>query len=343
MRKLLFVGVPAAVLVMAGAALLAGRGLPVVARAGAAPAAPAFEPPPDSAIPPGKFGDEIRMGEAIFRDPQANAAAFVGNDLRCSNCHLQAGRLAGSAPMWAAYVSYPAYRSKNGHVNSFEERLQGCFRFSMNGKVPRLGDPVLVALESYSYWLAKGLPVDEKTPGRGFPALPKPPLPADYARGTQVYSEHCATCHGTGGLGQSSGGKVVFPALWGDRSFNWGAGMGSIKNAAEFIHANMPLGLGGSLTPQQSWDVATYMDSQVRPQDPRFSGSVEETRKKYHDSAMSMYGHTVNGAVLGDPAVTPAFGTVPGDVAKVVPAATVPVPAPAVPAVGAPAAPTAPR
>lgn len=270
-----------------------------------------YTPPSEADIPAGKFGDEIRMGEAIFRDPQAHAAAFVGNTLRCSNCHLQAGRLAGSAPMGPAYVSYPAYRSKNGHVNSFEERLQGCFRFSMNGKVPKLGDPVLVALESYSFWLAKGLPVDEKPAGRGFPKLAKPDLPADYARGGQVYSQHCASCHGAEGLGQSSGGHVVFPALWGPRSFNWGAGMGSIKNAAEFIHTNMPLGLGGSLTPQQAWDVAKYMDSQVRPQDPRFTGSVEETRKKFHDSASSMYGTTVNGAVLGDPAVTPAFGTVP--------------------------------
>ncbi len=102
------------------------------------------------------------MGEKIFRDPGTYAAEFVGNQLRCSNCHLQAGRLAGASPMWAAYVAYPAYRSKNGHVNSFEERLQGCFRFSMNGKAPKLGDPVLVALESYSYFLAKGLPTGEK-------------------------------------------------------------------------------------------------------------------------------------------------------------------------------------
>jgi thiosulfate dehydrogenase len=269
-----------------------------------------FVPPPDSSIPNDKFGEEVKMGEQIFREPAIHAAQFVGNQLRCSNCHLQAGRQAGAAPMWAAYVSYPAYRSKNGHVNSFEERLQGCFLYSMNGKAPKLGDPVLVALESYAYFLAKGLPTGEKPEGRGYPALPKPALPADYARGGQVYAQKCAACHGAQGLGQSSGGKVVFPALWGPQSFNWGAGMGSIKHAAEFIHANMPLGLGYSLTPQQSWDVATYIDSQVRPQDPRFTGDVAKTRATFHNSAASMYGQTVNGAVLGDPATTPPFGTV---------------------------------
>lgn len=314
MKHALLVGLSLALLAAAGAALVRMPGVALVSAQAAAPAA-SFTPPPESAIPPGKFGDEVRMGEAIFREPATNAAPFVGNQLRCSNCHLQAGRLTGSAPMWAAYVSYPAYRSKNGHVNSFEERLQGCFRFSMNGKAPQLGDPVLVALESYSYWLATGLPVDEKTAGRGFPPLPKPESPADYARGAQVYAEHCAACHGPQGLGQSSGGKVVFPALWGPQSFNWGAGMGSIKNAAEFIHANMPFGLGGTLTPQQAWDVATFMDSQVRPQDPRYAGSVAETRTKFHNTPMSMYGQTVNGAVLGDPAVTPPAGTIPAGTA----------------------------
>jgi thiosulfate dehydrogenase len=272
-------------------------------------AAPSFQPPPDNAIPAGKFGDVVRFGEQIFRDPGTYATHFVGNQLRCSNCHLQAGRQAGASPMWAAYVAYPAYRSKNGHVNSFEERLQGCFRFSMNGKAPELGDPVLVALESYSYFLAKGLPTDERAPGRGFPPLPKPPLPADYARGAKVYDQGCASCHGAQGLGQSSGGQLVFPPLWGPQSYNWGAGMTSIKNAAEFIQANMPLALGGTLSVQQSWDVATFIDSQVRPQDPRFTGNVEQTRKKYHNTPFSMYGQTINGVLLGDPALTPPAGT----------------------------------
>ena len=301
------------------ATLVGGWGLPW-SGGDAKPAAKSYEPPPDSAIPEGKFGDEVRLGQKIFREPGTYAAHYVGNDLRCSNCHLAAGRLAGSAPMGPAYTAYPAYRAKNGHVNSFEERLQGCFRYSMNGKVPPLGDPVLVALESYSYFLAKGLPVDEKAPGRGFPELPKPPLPADFARGGQVFAQHCASCHGPDGQGQSSGGKIAFPPLWGPRSYNWGAGMASVKNAAAFIHANMPLGLAGSLSDQEAWDVATYMDSQVRPQDPRFTGDVQETRMKFHDTPSSMYGRTVNGAVLGDPAVTPPAGTVPAAASEAAPA-----------------------
>jgi thiosulfate dehydrogenase len=48
----------------------------------------------------------------------------------------------------------------------------------------------------------------------------------------------------------------------------------------------------------------------VRPQDPRFNGDVEQTRKKYHNTPFSMYGQTVNGVMLGDPAVTPPAGAV---------------------------------
>jgi len=52
---------------------------------------------------------------------------------------------------------------------------------------------------------------------------------------------------------------------------------------------------------QQAWDVATFMDSQERPHDPRFAGSVEATRAKYYDSPNSMYGEKINGRVLGAP------------------------------------------
>lgn len=259
----------------------------------------AFVPPGEGDIPDTEFGKVVRLGSDIFHDTQSNAKEFVGNALQCANCHIDRGRLANAAPLWAAYVAYPAYRAKNGHVNTFQERLQGCFRFSMNGKAPPLGSKVLVALESYAYYLAKGAPTGVDLPGRGYPKLPKP-AKIDAAHGQQIYAQKCALCHGAEGQGQSaSGGTVVFPPLWGERSYNWGAGMTSITNAAGFIKANMPLSQGNTLTDQEAWDVAGFIDGHERPQDPRFTGSVAETRKKYHDSPMSMYGQIVNGVLLG--------------------------------------------
>lgn len=274
-------------------------------RVSTAPAAEfpaAFHPPADSDMPKNEFGKTIKLGQDIFVQTERYAREYVGkaSSLRCSSCHLDAGRLAHSAPMWGAYVSYPAYRSKNKKVNTFASRVQGCFKYSMNGKAPPLGDPVLVAVESYAYWLASGATIDPKIPGRGYPKVPDPPLPRDYSRGKQVFEQHCALCHGADGSGQhDASGQPVFPALWGAKSFNWGAGMASLKNASGFIKANMPLGLGGTLSDQQAWDVATFMDSHERPQDPRFKGSIAATRAQYHDSPDDLYGLTVNGRVLG--------------------------------------------
>jgi thiosulfate dehydrogenase len=270
----------------------------------------AFTPPEESEIPDDDFGKMVKLGEAIFHDTQKNASEFVGNDLQCSNCHLDRGRLANSAPLWAAYVAYPAYRSKNDHVNTFQERLQGCFRFSMNGKAPPFNDKVLIALESYAYFLAKGLPTGKtEVEGRGYPKLAKP-ASFDLKKGEQIYQAKCALCHGVDGEGQKAvDGSPVFPPLWGPRSFNWGAGMGSINNAAGFIKANMPLMQGYSLSDEEAWNVAAFIDSHERPQDPRFTGSAAETRKKYHDTNMSLYGTRVGDTMLGEN--SPPSGTVP--------------------------------
>jgi len=265
----------------------------------AAARAAGFQPPADRAIPDTPMGDMIRKGEQIFLHTGANARAFVGNTLNCVNCHLDAGRLANSAPMWGAYLLYPAYRGKTKQVDTFAERLRGCFMYSMNGKAPPFGDDVLVALESYSYWMATGAPVGERLPGAGFPKLDKPAQAPDITRGQKVFESHCALCHGDSGQGQRAGDTQVFPPLWGAQSFNWGAGMANIDNAAGFIKANMPLGQGGTLTDQQAWDVATFMDSHERPQDPRFTGDVAQTRAQFHDSEYSLYGTQVGGKLLG--------------------------------------------
>ena len=268
-------------------------------------ATPDFQPPARDSVPDSDYGKVIRFGQQVFDHTGEYAAAYVGNHLRCANCHLGSGRQPNSAPLWGAYVLYPAYRTKNRHVNTYAERLQECFRYSMNGKAPPLGDPVLVALETYSYWLAQGAPTGVKLKGQGYAKLGKPAQEPDYARGQKVYETRCALCHGADGAGQRNGGEQVFPALWGLDSFNWGAGMHSVNNAAAFIKANMPLGQGGSLADQDAWDVAQFVDSHERPQDPRYTGDVAETRAKFHDTSDSMYGLSVNGHVLGSDSVAP--------------------------------------
>ena len=271
------------------------------ASAAAANGTPAmFQPPSAHAIPDTEMGKVIRQGEQIFLRTGTAAKAYVGNRLACVNCHLDAGRLPNSAPMWGAYGMYPAYRSKTKEVDDFANRLRGCFMYSMNGKAPPYGSAELVALETYSYWMAHGAPTGEKLPGAGYLKLAAPAQPPDAVRGRAVYDQHCALCHGAGGQGQRVAGAQAFPPLWGSQSYNWGAGMTSVSTAAGFIKANMPYGLGGTLTDQQAWDVAQFMDGHERPQDPRFDGNVASTRKKFHDSRYSLYGTMVDGKLLGE-------------------------------------------
>lgn len=84
--------------------------------------------------------------------------------------------------MWAAWVSYPAYRAKNGRVKTMEDRIRDCFLYSMNspaspsgkpppGKPPPPGDDIYRDLESYFAWLAAGAKMGKPLAVRGYVKL----------------------------------------------------------------------------------------------------------------------------------------------------------------------------
>lgn len=247
----------------------------------------------------------IRRGHDLFVNTQQLRGKNVFNDMNCTSCHMGEGRLPYSGPIWPAAVVLPDYRPKNDHVNNLEERIAGCFSYSMNGKPPEYGSDDMVALAAYHQWLAKGVPVYQSGQtmyGRGYPRLPEPAEGMDYARGKQVYEDQCSICHGVDGSGRKQDDQVVFPPVWGDGSNNWGAGIVRHFTLAAFVKYNMPLGQPNSLSDQAAWDVAYYINSQERPQDPRYTGDVRETRKKYLDTfhKHSNYGLEVEGRLLGD-------------------------------------------
>jgi thiosulfate dehydrogenase len=97
-------------------------------------------------------------------------------------------------------------------------------------------------------------------------------------------------------------GRTLFPPLWGAESYKWGAGMHKIDTAAAFIKHNMPLGSPDSLSDQEAWDVAAYMNSHERPKDPRHEGDLAATTEQFHGSEFDYYGklRTVEGRVLGE-------------------------------------------
>jgi len=228
-------------------------------------------PPSDDEIPNDKYGDDVRLGQKIFTATYKYARRYIGNELTCANCHLDAGRRPHSAPLWAAYGMYPSYKAKNDRNNTIEERIQQCFRFSMNGISPAQDAPEVRALVSYIHFLSRGVPIGVEMPGRGYPLISKTGYDPNPSRGGAVYKNKCASCHADDGAGKKNGGGdgYQFPPLWGLDSYNKGAGMARDELLAGFIKANMPLGEGWTLSDQEALDVAAYINLQLRPWDPR--------------------------------------------------------------------------
>ena len=165
-------------------------------------------------------------------------------------------------PWVGSYARFPQYRPRSGKIDLIQDRINDCFERSMNGK--RL-DPAgrdMRDIVSYFAFLSSGIPVGAEVEGQGFPRLP--PMSGDVSRGVTVFASTCARCHGANGQG-----TTIAPPLWGARSYNNGAGMSRINTAASFIHTVMPLDRAQQLTPQQAYDVATYINTRPRPDFPK--------------------------------------------------------------------------
>ncbi|MDH4273680.1 MAG: c-type cytochrome [Gammaproteobacteria bacterium] len=229
-----------------------------------------FVPPNVADIPNDKYGDMVRMGREIFVNTQISAGRYVGNALNCQSCHLQEGRKPYAMPIWGAFGMYPMFRNKTRSVVTYEQRIQDCFRFSLNGIPPSVDSPEMQALVAYSHWLSRGAPIGVELPGRSLPGLMRTEDPSPQ-RGEIVYTTRCAMCHGELGLGKKTadGTQYAFPPLWGPDSFNKGAGIFRVRTAAQYIKANMPLGQGFTISDQEALDVAAYIWIQDRPKDPR--------------------------------------------------------------------------
>lgn len=225
-----------------------------------------FSIPSPQTIPAGPLGDAIREGQSIMNTTKAALPANVGNGLNCSSCHLNAGTVPNASPFVGIWGAFPAYFTRSGAVETLADRINDCFRRSMNGTVIAVDGLPMRAMLAYISWLSTGVPTGSSVEGRGFLALAPPSRPPDAGRGATLYEQRCAACHGKDGGGTPGpGGTFVMPPLWGPQSFNDGAGMSHIATAAAFIHAKMPLGQGGSLPELDAWDIAALVVGAPRP------------------------------------------------------------------------------
>lgn len=216
--------------------------------------------PQSSSIPPGPKGDLIRLGRNIVMNTPKYAAAYVGNDMKCSDCHIGGGAVAFGSPLAGVTTLFPWYSPRARRVITIQDRLNECMVRSQNGK-PLLPDSrEMIAMIAYMNWLSTGVPMGSTVEGRGLLRL-KPPDYINPEAGAGVYEKQCSMCHGVDGQGHPG----MSPPLWGKRSFNDGAGMSKVPKMAAFVKANMPPTKPGSLTVEEAFDVAAYVDSHPRP------------------------------------------------------------------------------
>lgn len=203
----------------------------------------------------------IKYGQEIFNETNTVLPEHVGNELSCQSCHADGG-LSKSSTLVGAMADYPQYRAREGVVFTMEDRINGCFIRSMNGEMLPYDSEEMRALIAYFTHLSQGVEIGQERPWFSPNEMKEIPEP-DVTVGEELYvSKNCMACHGENGEGI---GANTGPALWGDNSFNDGAGLTRLSKMAGYIKNNMPIGDTGELTDQEAADLAAYILMQERP------------------------------------------------------------------------------
>ena len=231
----------------------------------------AWRPPADSEITNDSLGAAVRRGLALVRHTNDSLPRYAPGRIACTSCHLDAGRNLDAVPLAGVQARYPRYIARAGAVVTLADRVNYCFTRSLAGLRLPSDSREMADILAYLAFLSRGVPVGASIAGgAGLPPMPDS-LVGDTTRGRAVYASTCASCHGANGAGNPAMPPGV-PALWGAKSYSVGASMAREERAASFIWHNMPLGRPKSLTPQQAFDVAAYVNAHPRPDSPGKAG-----------------------------------------------------------------------
>ena len=223
----------------------------------------------------------------------------IGNKLACSSCHLNGGTKAFAAPYVGLTNVFPTYIGRENKVESLEERINGCFERSMNGRAIPENSKEMRAIITYIKNISINTVNKGRLAGQGFIKMDIPNRVADLKHGQLVFENKCTSCHGKDGQGlpQTAGKGYQYPPLWGKDSYNDGAGMARLLTAARFIKANMPLGAtydAPQLKDDEAYDVAAYINSFDRPQKTNKQLDYPNLSKKPKDSPYPPYADNVS-------------------------------------------------
>lgn len=216
------------------------------------------------------YGHELIANTAFYLGPKGTVAALT-NGMNCQNCHLDAGTVPFANNYSAVVSTYPKFRARSGAIETIPKRVNDCLERSLNGKPLDSNSREMKAILSYMHWLGDDIPKGTKPKGSGIVDLAFMDRAADPVRGNVIYRMKCASCHGPNGQGQTNaeGWGYTYPPLWGEHSYNNGAGLFRLSRLAGYVKNAMPFGTASYKNPQLSdedaWDVAAYINSQPRP------------------------------------------------------------------------------
>lgn len=213
------------------------------------------------ALPSGAPGEAIAYGHALMMKTNVLMRGYVRADLTCANCHIAAGTKARAGSFIGTYARFPQWNARAHRMIALQDRLAECFLYSMNGRAPAYSSKQMIAMVAYIAWLSRGTPTGAELPASDRYLAPPPSAQPSVVRGAALYAQKCVVCHKTNGRGLSG----LFPPLWGPTSFNDRAGMAHIERMAGFVKYNMPYTDPGSLSFQESYDVAAFVLHHERP------------------------------------------------------------------------------
>lgn len=237
------------------------------------PAPVAFVAPRDSDIPAGHRGELIHYGRRLMSETKRLLPDNVGAAMNCTSCHLGEAKVALGSPFVGISHRFPQFNPRANREVTLEDRVNGCMMRSMNGKPLNKDSREMKAMIAYMDWLSEDVPAHGQVQGMGIGGIDES-LEPDMENGERLYVAQCASCHGSNGEGlRDAAGEYIFPPLWGEHSFNIGAGMARLYKAAAFVKQNMPVGVhlrgrlgqGGVLSDQEAVDVSAYFTRQPRP------------------------------------------------------------------------------
>ena len=216
------------------------------------------------------YGRELVAHTSKYFGPHGNIAHH-SNGMNCQNCHLDAGTKSWGNSFAAVFATYPKYRSRSHSIQDLQARINDCFKRSLNGIPPDSNSREMNCMIAYINWVGKNVPKGTKPDYAGVSQIAYLERASDSAQGELIYKGLCQTCHKASGGGflSADGKEYIYPPLWGDASYNDGAGLFRLSSMAAFLLNNMPFGkashTGQVLTTEQAWDLAAFVNSKPRP------------------------------------------------------------------------------